>query len=424
MSRHLTHPRTNVCQLCELIINRQSVTRHSLRSRQLDNSTHFIVPSSRAYSQKLQKSKADSHTSKAARRSIPGLTTGLISTGDGNLDLENLRQGLQEVEAASKSILSSKGIPSEEDTVNALAKCEALAILLVLEPNTRPPLRKSRTTNRAASELLSLDDLNSTTHPPSPTSQSMQDEVSKVADSIIKHPSVFITPETLNRYVQVQSTLKRPEILPDAFNLFATKPVPEEGSYPIRYLEQSPDKVSNAIPKPIADRALQAAIDAKQLVAAMDIIEFAYAAKAFKRAKFVRKGLLPATGVAVLPFAAYTLASQLALLQTTMETGMATNVAFAGMLAYVGFTGTIGIVAVTTANDQMDRVTWAPGLPLRDRWIREEERAAVDRVAGAWGFKEKWRRGEEEGEEWDALREWVGMKGMILDRTELMEGME
>jgi len=103
---------------------------------------------------------------------------------------------------------------------------------------------------------------------------------------------------------------------------------------------------------------------------------------------------------------------------------MATNVAFAGILAYVALTGTIGFVAVTTANDQMDRVTWATGTPLRERWLREEERAMIDRVAGAWGFKEKWRRGEEEGSDWAGLREFTGLRGMVLDRVELMEGME
>ncbi|KAL8976496.1 MAG: hypothetical protein Q9177_006844 [Variospora cf. flavescens] len=86
-------------------------------------------------------------------------------------------------------------------------------------------------------------------------------------------------------------------------------------------------------------------------------------------------------------------------------------------MAYVGFTATIGAVAVTTANDQMDRVTWATGTPLRDRWTREEERMLIDRVAGAWGFQQRWRRGEEEGQDWEALREWIGMRGMALQFT-------
>jgi hypothetical protein len=61
---------------------------------------------------------------------------------------------------------------------------------------------------------------------------------------------------------------------------------------------------------------------------------------------------------------------------------------------------------------------------LRERWLREEERAMIDKVAGAWGFKEPWRRGDESGEDWAALKEFTGLRGMVLDKTSLMEGME
>ena len=84
----------------------------------------------------------------------------------------------------------------------------------------------------------------------------------------------------------------------------------------------------------------------------------------------------------------------------------------------------MGFVALTTSNDQMVRVVWRPGLRLRDRWLREEERAAFDRLALAWGFREKWRWGEERGTEWEALREFCARRGMVLDKTELMDGME
>lgn len=84
----------------------------------------------------------------------------------------------------------------------------------------------------------------------------------------------------------------------------------------------------------------------------------------------------------------------------------------------------VGYVTITTANDQMDRVTWATGVPLWERWVREEERAAIDAVAGQWGFQDVEKRGDEEGEDWEALREWVGMRGMVLDKVSLMEGME
>ena len=107
-----------------------------------------------------------------------------------------------------------------------------------------------------------------------------------------------------------------------------------------------------------------------------------------------------------------------------MDHSHALGFAFSGILAYITFTAGLGIVAVTTANDQMVRVTWAIGTPLRLRWLREEERAAYDRVAQAWGFEDPVRRGFEEGEAWELLREVVFRKNMILDNPDLMDGME
>lgn len=332
-----------------------------------------------------------------------------------------LENALLQIKATCNELLALDRIPSEQETFQALSRCEALAKLLVLEP----PSASGEKKNGATSALLSLDDSRSkrtTPHPPK--IQRMIDELSRIAYSVVKFPPVFITPTALDIYVTVQATLGTPETLPEILYLYGSKPLAQENTSPIRYSKSNPKKVANSIPQPVADRALQAAIDAKKLVTAMDIIEASFTTTAFYRAKFVRKGLLPATALTVAPVAVYSLASQLALLQTTMDTAMATKVAFVGMLAYLGFTTTVGVVAVTTANDQMIRVTWAPGVPLRERWMREEERAAIDKVAVAWGFREVWRRGEEEGEDWDLLREWIGGRAMMLDRVELMEGME
>jgi hypothetical protein len=329
----------------------------------------------------------------------------------------------QEIQVACNNLLASDKLPSEQETVSALRRCNALAEFLVMDHSSPAINRKPG----ATSALLSLDESPSTKKIPAPKLptilQRTVNELSELAYSVVKHPYVFITPQVLDIYTRTQAILGKAQTFPEVFQLYANKPVPQETT-PVRYSKQNPNKISNAIPVPIADRALQVAIDSKQLIVAMDIIESTFNTTAFHRAKFLRKCLLPATGVAVAPVAAYAIASKLALLQTTMDSAMATNVAFAGILAYTFFTGTIGVVAITTANDQMDRVTWAQGLPLRERWMREEERAAIDKVAGSWGFRESWRRGEEEGEDWDALREWIGGKGMILDRVELMEGME
>ena len=98
--------------------------------------------------------------------------------------------------------------------------------------------------------------------------------------------------------------------------------------------------------------------------------------------------------------------------------------AMAGLSTYIASVGSLGYMALTTSNDQMERVTWVIGMPLWERWVREDERAAGERVAKAWGHREKWKWGEEEGREWRELKEWLGVRGMVLDKVGLMEGME
>jgi hypothetical protein len=415
--------RASVCQLCDFIALRNSprpgfalYTNHS----------RDLTTTRRTLSQKRQTTfepcagHPGSNEKLPVRRDEARISAVSVARSQGNIEEE-----IREVISLRDKLVSSSSIPTEQEIQKALTYCEVVADDLI-------DLVHQLLDNKdgsAASALLSLDErVTSKSVPKSPklstATQKYIDLLSNVAHSVLLHPTVFITPNLLQQYVNLQSRLKKPETFPSIFKLYASKPMPEEGSSPIKYKHQNPNKVANAVNIDVADKALQCAIETKQLQVAMEIVESTYATKAFRRNKFTRKGLIPATGLAVAPVAAYALASQLSTYQSTMEPGMATNIAFAGILAYVGFTATIGVVAVTTANDQMDRVTWNPGMPLRERWIREEERAAIDRIAGAWGFRETWRRGEEEGEEWEALREWVGRKGMILDRTELMEGME
>lgn len=420
MSRRALKTRTDVCQLCNFLLHRNASHTQPYQSRKSLLPSRAFTTSSRSRAHKPQTSNQITSLKGSSVRPVD-IAVKQASKVPNEVQLETF---WKEVKAACDNLLSSSDkIPTEQETLAALRSCNSLAEFLVLDHSSPSIDRKIG----ATSALLSLDESPSAkkvpTHKLPTASQRMVNELSKLAYSIIKHPTVFITPQVLDIYTDIQAHLGKPQTFPEVFHLYANKPVPHESS-PIRYSKQNPNKISNAIPIPVADRALQVAIDSKQLVVAMDIIESTYTTTAFHHAKFVRKCLLPATGVAVAPVAAYTIASQLALLQTTMDSAMATNVAFAGILAYTFFTGTIGVVAITTANDQMDRVTWAQGMPLRERWIREEERAAIDKIAGAWGFRESWRRGEEEGEDWDALREWIGGKGMILDRVELMEGME
>ncbi|KAI0454748.1 hypothetical protein F5B21DRAFT_474004 [Xylaria acuta] len=326
--------------------------------------------------------------------------------------------------------LLSKTSPSEQDVSTALELCDVMATRLIGE-SVQPQLAHASTeSDSAASTLLSLDDHARTktrslqlSEFPAEIRESI-DKVSETAYSTMAYPPVFISPKLLKQYVQVQAKLGRPETLPKVFQLYASKPLPKEGSEPVTYTEQNPNRAANAIESEVVDIALDTAIAAKNLDAAVGIIENSYGTTAFVRNKLLRNGLLPLGTFAATPVAAYILASNLSGLQQAMDSAVATSVAFAGIIAYVGFTASIGFVALTTANDQMKRVSWAPGIALRKRWIREEERAALDRIACAWGFQETWRQGDEEGADWNALREYIGQKGMMLDRTELMDGMD
>ncbi|KAK5635121.1 hypothetical protein RRF57_010833 [Xylaria bambusicola] len=349
---------------------------------------------------------------------------------------------IDSMEASILEVTSTPGIPSEQSARGVLEACHQLADWVAdvtAQPHIVHPLSQLDST---ASTLLSLDgDTNAKTAKPS-TSTAKNDPqlsqekdypaqfrellpgISRIAYRTMVHRPVVITRDLLDQYVRVQAKLGMPEPLPRIFNLYASKPLPREGSVPLSYIKQNPNRPEGAIEPKTADAALDTAIAAKNLDAAVGIIESSYGTTAFIRSKLLRHGLLPIGALLGTPVAAYVLATNFSGLQQAMDTATATNVAFAGILAYVGFTASLGVVAAATANDQMKRVTWAPGTPLRKRWIREEERAALDKIACAWGFQEPWRQGEEEGAEWDALREYIGQKGMVLDRTELMEGMD
>ncbi|MCJ1470188.1 hypothetical protein MMC07_008833 [Pseudocyphellaria aurata] len=339
-------------------------------------------------------------------------------------------RGLSDLEYKVNKILQTPTIPSEELVQLSLENCEACARSIAqAKKASDPPLKVD---GSPASTLLSLEERQEDPRPlfsmDAKLAPCLKDkfakQISKIAYNIMTDPKVFITSAMLGSYVRTQSLLGFPETIPQVFVLYASKPTPRAHGTTIRYMSPNPNKASSAIPLVTVHAALSVAIEARDLPVCFDIINTSVGTSAFRRSKFIRRALLPLTAFALSPIAAYALASQMSLYQITMDQSTSTNITFAGITAYIMFTGIIGMVAVTTANDQMDRITWAPGTPLRERWLREEERAMVDRVAQAWGFQNRLKRGEEEGRDWETLREWVGLRSMELDRVELMEGME
>jgi len=148
-----------------------------------------------------------------------------------------------------------------------------------------------------------------------------------------------------------------------------------------------------------------------------------YCAPAWQRHRILTKMGVPGLIAGITPLAIYMIAQELSVYSNYIDPWTFKLYSILGISTYVLCTGTLGFVALTTYNDNHDRVVWRPGVPLLDRYLREDERAAMDRIAGAWGFKEVWRRGDEEGEDWEGLRELILLRGMILDKPDLMPGM-
>jgi hypothetical protein len=281
----------------------------------------------------------------------------------------------------------------------------------------------SKHADTATSALLGS--VNARQAPSSVTKAALLTLISQKAEETMRHPNIFITPAILKSYTDLQTLLHQPSSFPDVFSLYANKPIPIASSdSTVSFSPATPDKMNTAIDPNTANAALSAAITAHDLPLATDIIETSFCTPSFRKAKVLRQALVPIGGLALAPLAAYSVASIFGAWQPMLDQQQATWMAFAGIMTYISAVSMTGYVAITTANDQMDRVTWAQGVPLWERWVREDERAAVDRVAGAWGFKSLEKRGEEEGVDWEDLREWVGRRGMVLDKVELMDGME
>lgn len=423
-----TPPRTaSLCQFCRQTSTRQAAAPWASANRLLPQSRPISSTSTQTASRQLKsptrsvrQSRRWLASSAAPVEDVPAAVTGPLKAGVSQQDLLDYNASVQKL---AKTILDHSAVPTEEDVVELLETYNAMARTLVDTKDTPQKRTTTQPEKTATSALLSNLDTHSTS---SITTSRLMHALTTKAFDVLIHAPVFITPRILQLYVDLQCLLKRPESFPAVFTLYREKPVPRPSSNDgvITYDNTNPDKPAAAVQPAVADMAIDAAIASRDLSLALATIEATYCTKAYKRSKFLRSALFPLTGFLLTPPAAYTLATRYSDYQNTMDPAMATNIAMAAMMTYSVCVGSIGYVALTTANDQMVRVTWAPGVPLWERWVREEERAALDKLSQAWGFTstEKW--GEEEGEEWDYLKEFCGLKGMMLDRVELMDGME
>ncbi|RMZ85725.1 hypothetical protein DV737_g518, partial [Chaetothyriales sp. CBS 132003] len=369
----------------------------------------------------------------------PSLQNGTISlpteVGDPRAALASLRQDMSH-------IMASKTLPTNEQVYGLLDRTLQFANLVVFGQPEQPTLDQDSSDDKSTASSSVLDDLDECASGSAPRPKKYTvvspasalplsfrtkaaDTLCEMAYQLVRDPKVIVHEEILDLYVRIQCLLGKPQYLPEIFHLYSHKPVPKQtGGGSIEYTSTQAWHPRYDIPRTLSDAALDAAIQVKDMPLAIAIIDTTVARPNHKLTRLFRKAVPPLLAVACTPVIAYAGASWISTVQNVWDEDMAKYTALAGSIAYIGTLGTIGFVAMTTWNDHMERVVWQPGTGLWDRWIREDERLYFDRIALAWGFQEKWRRGEEQGDEWEALRETCGLRSMVLDKTDLMEGMQ
>ena len=333
------------------------------------------------------------------------------------------QSGLQTELTKAASVVDTSNIPSETDLLKALETCERLAKSISKQVESV----KRETSNTPTNNLLTLEEHRGRQVPPAQSTRvlrsSWKDGIEAAANRIITDDKTFITPQILRVYVNTLSTLDRPQSFPEIFDLYAAKPTPVAGTSPIAFRHPEPTSYKAAIPLDIARVALNASIESRNLALCLNIVSTTVATTAFRRNKVIRKVSLPAVALSLTPWASYEMAIAYMEHSPRTDPDYAFYLPFLAFLTFFSMTSLTGYIAVTTTAN-VDRVTWRPGTALYQRWTREDERAFADEIAQAWGFQNHLKRGEEEGKDWDNLRQWLMSRRMDLDRPDLMEGME
>ncbi|KAI7252792.1 hypothetical protein KC335_g15488 [Hortaea werneckii] len=417
--------RTAICHECLNLLRRPKRTTRSPLLAPIHHQTNRRPISAKAHNERLR-ANAKASPKPSGQFTTPVLDSLFLAARTANYtvssqDLNALHRRILDL---SESALQSEAakLPDEQRLLYVLEQFEALAQTLIdghtaeslknasngTQNNPTDPTAAKTSTSQSEDSVSAtsalLGSVNSRSYPAFITKAAVLHLISEKAESLLRHPHVFITPALLKAYVHLQSLLHQPASFPDIFDLYAHKPIPVPGGGShtdknkpaITFKPARPTNPSAAIPTPTASLALTTAITTHSLPLSLSIINTTFSTPAYRRSKTLQHLLLPGSLLTVSPLAAYTLSSHFSSWQNTMDPSYATGVAFAGICTYVASVCSIGYVAITTANDQMQRVTWAQGVPLWERWVREEERAALDRVALAWGFEGVERRGEEE----------------------------
>lgn len=217
---------------------------------------------------------------------------------------------IKEIERDASAVHQSNAAASSEVVVELLQRCQRVAESLVSRERDQSE-GSSKGEGNAISSLLDLEEKQTAAKnkgKPQSSQHSdprLADAVSQIVVELMKDEKVFISPEALASCTETLTLLRRAEHFPEIFHLYAYKPVPEDGSSPVKLLKANPKSVNSAVPAELANKALGVAIAQKNLSLVLAIIDNTFCAPAFHRAKIFKKAGVPLTGLAAAPAACY-----------------------------------------------------------------------------------------------------------------------
>lgn len=409
--------------------------RYASLRQQLQERSPDITSAARTTSKQKSSSKSDEPYQPAEKfaRQSQSLKSSVASA----YSIANPRQVLKEIQEDVLSILESEEIPKEQVVKEVLSRAQKLASVLIEVPQSEPvlPTEEQKVPRESTANPSLFSDLNEPSSNPSrrmskrPPTLSESDRetfatrLAKTLYTLLEDPKIFITEPSLTTYTSIITSLSLPQYLPAIFRLYAHKPIPVPGSKPIKYRNPFSRAPKYAIPLKVTDEAINSAIARRDLPLTITLIDLTVNTPQYFAAKFLRKAALPLVGASSVIPLSYSLSNSAAMYQLSWDPDTFFWMCMAGSTAYLGTMGTLLWITVSTWNDHHKRVRWVPGTPLGRRWFREEERMYFDRVAAAWGYQDINRHGEETGEEWEALREVLGLRYLEVDRSSLLPGM-
>lgn len=136
---------------------------------------------------------------------------------------------LRHVEKEASVLRNSDSVPADKTVVQLLKKCQAIAEVLVSrdQDHQRETSSATREDENAISSLLDLEEKNTARKLPKSPDKAQTpliDSVSQIANDILKDDKVFISPDALACYTNIQTLLQKADHFPEIFTYTRTNP--------------------------------------------------------------------------------------------------------------------------------------------------------------------------------------------------------